>query len=114
MTMETVTTASRRLRALGFDEVFRSTEAGTLRCERCGEEHEPEAMTIAEIVRYEGASDPGDSSILVALTDTCGARGLFLSAYGPDAPRSDARVLRRLASGAPLGPRPEVGAHGPS
>ena len=94
--METLLDATTRLRGLGFDLDFAATVDGSLRCSSCDVEHGPEEMHVDEIVRYEGASDPDDQSILVALRSDCGRSGLYSAAYGPDTPEADVEVLQRL------------------
>lgn len=94
--METLLEATQRLRAAGFDVDFSATPAGQLRCPACGEDHDPEKMTIHEIVRYEGASDPDDEAILLALECSCGRRGLYTAAFGPGMEPADVAVLHRL------------------
>lgn len=94
--METLLEATLRLRAAGYDLDFSATETGQLRCAACGVDHDPEAMAIDEIVRYEGASNPDDEAILFALSCTCGRRGLYTAAFGPGMPPADVEVLHRL------------------
>lgn len=94
--MDTLLDATARLRAIGFDLDFSATADGGLRCLACGVDHAPEDMTIEEIVRYEGASDPDDQAILLALCSRCGRRGLFSAGYGPGAAAADVEALRRL------------------
>ena len=53
-------------------------------------------MRIEEIVRFEGASDPGDESILFALSCPCGHAGLYSAPYGPDATPEDIAVVALL------------------
>jgi len=94
--MDTLLEATDRLRAVGFGLDFSATASGGLRCGACGIDHAPEDMTIEEIVRYEGASDPDDQAILLALCDGCGHRGLYSAGYGPGAAAADVEALRRL------------------
>ncbi len=94
--METVLDASRRLRHDGFVVDFFASKEGRLRCPACGQDHEPRAMSIHEVVRYEGASDPDDQTILLALSSDCGRRGLYSAAFGAAAAPADAIVLRGL------------------
>lgn len=95
--METILEAAARLKDAGYTVDYSSTEDGNLRCGACGTEHAPAEMTVDEVVRYEGASNPDDETILLALRCACGARGLYVAAYGPNASATDARVLRDLA-----------------
>lgn len=95
--MDTLLDATRRLRADGFDIDFSATGVGRLRCVGCGVDHDPAAMEVVEVVRYEGASDPGDQAILLALRGECGHRGLYSSAYGADTAEADVLALHRLS-----------------
>lgn len=94
--METVLEATQRLRAAGFALDFTATPRGQLHCATCELDHDPEAMTVGEIVRYEGASDPNDQTILLALGSVCGGRGLYSAAFGYAAEPADVDVLHRL------------------
>jgi hypothetical protein len=94
--METMTAAVARLRAGGYVSELSATEDGRLLCHSCGVSDDPEVMAVHEIVRFEGESNPDDEAILVALQCTCGQRGLYSAAFGPDTPPEDAAVLRRL------------------
>ena len=42
----------------------------------------PEETTIVDYFRFEGESDPGDTSILYAIETADGAKGTLSSAYG--------------------------------
>jgi hypothetical protein len=94
--METVSEASARLRAAGYDMDFTPTADGHLRCGACGTDHDPSTVSIDELVRYEGISDPEDEAMLLALTCDCGRRGLYVTAFGPSASAEDVAVLQRL------------------
>ncbi len=94
--METLLEATRRLRRRGFNEDFAATPPGRLWCDACGRDHDPQQMVVEEIVRYEGASDPDDQTILIALDSACGRRGLYSAAFGTATPARDVEVLHRL------------------
>ena len=94
--METLTDAIDRLRSQGYTRDFSAVAGGQLRCEECGVEFDPASLQISEIVRFEGESDPGDESILFALSGPCGHSGLYSAAYGPDATPEDAAVVAVL------------------
>jgi hypothetical protein len=96
MMMDTLLDATDRLRANGFEVDFSATPRGTLRCTACGIEHDPESMRILEVVRYEGASDPADETILLALSCACGHRGLYSAAFGHTTAEADVAALARL------------------
>jgi hypothetical protein len=93
--METMSDATARLRAVGYTEDW-IAEHGELRCFPCGTSYEPVQVSVDEVVRFEGPSDPGDEAILFALTGTCGHRGLYSAAYGPCASVEDAAITTAL------------------
>lgn len=105
--METLSEAIRRLTDAGYVHDFRA-EGGQLVCDRCGSRFDPSEMTIDEIVRFEGMSDPDDEAILYALGTGSGSLGLYSAAYGPAATTDDVAVSRALPnrrspSGGPAG-----------
>lgn len=94
--METIPEAAKRLRAAGYDRDFGATEDGMLVCDACDQNHDPTEMKIDEVVRYEGATNPADETILLALECSCGAKGLYYAGFGINASLADSRVLRNL------------------
>ncbi|MEX2293415.1 MAG: hypothetical protein WD691_06465 [Acidimicrobiales bacterium] len=94
--METILEATGRLRLAGYSVDFTATEDGRLCCGDCGSLHDPATVTIDEVVRYEGASNPDDETILFALRCSCSRRGLYSTGFGPSAGPADTAVLRRL------------------
>ena len=97
--METLSQAVDRLTAAGYRDDFRA-ESGGLRAVGTGCLHEPEALVIEEVVRFEGASDPEDEATLFALRcTTYDARGTYVVAYGPAIDPLDAEMVRRLRDG---------------
>ncbi len=93
--METLSEAITRLTEAAYAHDFRA-DGGQLVCDRCGSCFDPAEMTIDEIVRFEGMSDPDDQAILYALGDGSRALGLYASAYGADASPDDIAVSRAL------------------
>lgn len=82
---ETVTEAVRLLEAQGYSGDFPIVEAA-LACPDCGHQHGPSDLVIREVFRFEGPSDPGDEAIVLGVAcQECGATGIVVSAYGPDA-----------------------------
>lgn len=98
MQMESLTGAISRLRDQGYTTDFVALDDGALRCDTCGTSCDPDGLGIENTVRFEGASDPGDAAILVAVRCCCGQAGLFSSAYGVDAAPEEALALGRLAA----------------
>lgn len=101
MGMETLSQAVDRLTAAGYRDDFRA-ERGGLRALGTDCLHEPESLVIEELVRFEGASDPGDEAILFALhCSVHGTRGTYAVVYGPAIDALDAEMVRRLTDGRP-------------
>lgn len=96
MAMENIGDAVNRLTVAGFEADFRS-ENGQLRAAGQACRHPPQAFEVHEVVRWEGASDPGDEAILFALE--CrehGIRGTYTAAYGPTMAKADEEIVRTL------------------
>lgn len=57
----------------------------------------PEDFEIDEVYRFEGMTDPGDSSILYAISsDTHDLKGLLVNAYGLYADTYSAELVAKL------------------
>jgi hypothetical protein len=94
--LESMSAALHRLAARGFTHELVADD-GRLRDVVTGERHDPELLSIAETVRFEGASDPDEQAILFALEASPGRPlGTYATAYGPAMPPEDAPVVRRL------------------
>lgn len=96
--METLSQAITRLQDDGYGGNWIAHPGGQLRCSQCGRRFDATEVRIDHMVRFEGESDPGDESVLFALTGTCGDQGLYSAAYGPDATIEDTEVIGRLQS----------------
>jgi hypothetical protein len=97
--METLSQAVERLTAAGYRDDFRAEDGG-LRAVGTGCIHEPEALVIEEVLRFEGATDPQDESMLFALRCTThDVRGTYVVAYGPSMDPLDGEMARRLTDG---------------
>lgn len=94
--METMSEAMGRMRAAGYVEQW-IADHGRLRCFPCDEVYELADVTVDEVVRFEGPTDPGDEAILFALTGPCGHLGQYSAAYGPYASSDDAPMIAALA-----------------
>jgi hypothetical protein len=84
--------------AQGFTREFDvAGDAGALRCPQCSTLSEAGEFDRSWSRRLEGASDPADMLHVSAITcPACGARGVFISPFGPAASASQAAVLRAL------------------
>ncbi len=93
--METLSGAISRLTDTGYTASFHA-DSGQLVCDLCGARFDPSQATIDEVVRFEGASDPGDQAILYALVAVCTHPGTYSVAYGVAATADDTKVLLAL------------------
>lgn len=93
--METLSEAIGRLTDAGYAHDFRAN-GGRLDCDRCGASFDPSEMTIDEIVRFEGMSNPDDQAILYALGAGSASLGLYAAAYGAAVSTDDIAVSRSL------------------
>jgi hypothetical protein len=95
----TVTEAIQQLRALGYGADFSVAPGGLVRCHVCGTEHDPATLTVREVLRVEGMSDPDDEAAVFGLVcGRCGTRGVLVVPYGPAASADEAAVLTHLAN----------------
>jgi hypothetical protein len=85
-----------RFRMDRYDGDFEIVD-GQLRCPGCGASCGPGDVTIVDVARFEGMSDPDDEAVLFALMcSRCSTRGLLVSAYGPLVDGETAAVLGPL------------------
>lgn len=66
----------------GFAERF-SVTGNRLRAIESGRTFDGDDLTILEYQRFEGISDPDDSSVVYAIETDDGTRGLLVDAFGP-------------------------------
>lgn len=100
MPVETIAQAVNRLSAAGYADDFRA-EAEGLRAVRAGCVHAPETLSVDEVVRFEGMTDPDDEAIVFALRCTPhGTKGTYTTSYGAKMTPSDAEMVRRLQGAA--------------
>lgn len=98
--MDTLGETIDRLERQGFVDHFRPEPPG-LRAAEDGRLFDPAELVTEEIRRFEGASDPGDESIVFALRSRDGSvRGTLVASFGPGTDPAVAEVVRGL-------PRPE-------
>jgi hypothetical protein len=97
----TVTEVLALLGARGFTGDFHvATDPAGVVCGRCRHRVSPSDAEVVEIFRFEGASDPDDEAIVLALRcQTCGHEGTLVAAFGATADAAEADVVRDLADG---------------
>ncbi|MEZ5371506.1 MAG: hypothetical protein R2704_01925 [Microthrixaceae bacterium] len=95
MAMETLSEAMTRLERDGYTESVAAHDDGLLHCSGCDAVCDPRDLTIDEVVRFEGDSNPDDEAVLFALN--CGEhKSLYAVAFGPDTPPNDVAAVRAL------------------
>ena len=96
---ETVTDAVALLRAEGYDDDSMAITGDSIECRVCGRSHSIDVALVERVFRFEGPSDPADEAIVLGVRcGECGARGIIVSAYGPDADPDVLGAVEMLAS----------------
>lgn len=85
-------------RADGYDgDFFVNEETGEVTCSACQAAMPATSLTIERSRRLEGASDPADMALVLALVcRDCGQRGTLIVRYGPEASAGEAAVMQAL------------------
>lgn len=96
--METVLEAIERLQAAGYEMEMSAAPGGRLRCGVCHDDLDPHTAVIEETVRFEGASDPDDEAIVLAISTPHGHLGHLVAAYGPDMSADEVSLLQALTT----------------
>ena len=79
--MNTLSACINKLVSDGYTGNFTVDEKGLTTAEN-GKHYKPEQVHIKNFFRFEGASDPADSSILYAIELDDGSKGTLTDAYG--------------------------------
>jgi hypothetical protein len=94
----TVSEAIAELIADGYTDDLRLDD-GHVYCGGCGTAHTTDMVEVDRVLRFEGPSDPADEAIVLGLRcPECGAQGILVSAFGPDADPALAEAFVYLAS----------------
>jgi hypothetical protein len=93
--METMTEATKRLGEEGYGAQFLIRD-DKVECRSCDCSVGPDELTVDETVRFEGMSDPGDESVLFAITADCGHKGTLIATYGPDMSSEEVEIVSHL------------------
>lgn len=78
---ETLTEAINDLKTKGYVNDFNQNGAH-LSCPNVNKDFKPADFTITATYRFEGMSNPGDNSVLYAITANDGTKGMLVDAYG--------------------------------
>ncbi|RAJ85710.1 hypothetical protein CLV59_102415 [Chitinophaga dinghuensis] len=80
--MTTLTRVLEKLHDRGFDHELKMSDHGRMQSPDTSKIYDPEDLLIVKTYRFEGESDPSDSSVLYVLEDKEGDKGYVLDAYG--------------------------------
>ncbi len=83
------------MRKRGYTLDFNLQE-NCLQCTSEGLELSPEDFEVVEVYRFEGMTDPADSSVLYAIESTDGLKGMLVNAYGVYANTASAELIAKL------------------
>lgn len=79
----------------GYTEDYKVTDAG-LKSLQSEKVYSPQDITEVNFYRFEGESNPSDSSILFAIDTKDGRRGTLVDAYGPYADSKVASFMKQV------------------
>ncbi|MEO7991660.1 MAG: phosphoribosylpyrophosphate synthetase [Chryseolinea sp.] len=94
-TFETLSQAITSLTAKGYNNDF-NLHPDWIECAPLNVKFKPEEFHIDEVHRFEGMTNPDDSSVLYAISSTSGIKGLLVDAYGVYAESISKSMIDRL------------------
>ncbi|GAA0533071.1 hypothetical protein GCM10009415_13190 [Chitinophaga japonensis] len=80
--MATLTQVMEKMRAKGYEQEFKMSDHGRMQLPGSKKVYNAEELKIVRTFRFEGESDPADSSVLYLLETRDGEKGFLLDAYG--------------------------------
>ena len=80
-TFETLSEAIQDLKARGYQNDF-NLQAEWIECHPMNLRLKPKEFHVDEVYRFEGATNPDDSSVLFAIRSSDGVKGILVDAYG--------------------------------
>ncbi len=93
--METVPEIIQKLHEKHFIHDF-CVKDNKVSCNDTNEVFTPEDLLIERIYRYEGVSDPGETTIVYGITAKSGTQGVLMDAYGTYADPKIAEVIKKI------------------
>ncbi|HEY3403320.1 MAG TPA: phosphoribosylpyrophosphate synthetase [Ohtaekwangia sp.] len=94
-TYETLSEAIRSLKSKGYDQDF-NLHPEWIECTPLNLRLKPAEFHVDEVHRFEGMTNPDDSSVLYAVSSSSGLKGLLVDAYGAYAEGISQDMLARL------------------
>jgi len=80
-TFETLSQAMQDLKVRGYENDF-NLYAEWIECHPLNLKLKPNEFHVDEVYRFEGATNPDDSSVLFAIQSSAGVKGILVDAYG--------------------------------
>ncbi|MBL7857515.1 MAG: phosphoribosylpyrophosphate synthetase [Cyclobacteriaceae bacterium] len=92
---ETLTEAIQVLKNKGYDQDF-NLHPEWIECPPLKLKFKPEEFHVDEVHRFEGMTNPDDSSVLYAISSTSGVKGIVVDAYGAYAESISPLMIEKL------------------
>lgn len=92
---ETLSEAIANLKARGYVHDF-NLHPEWIECAPLSLQLKPTEFHVDEVHRFEGMTNPDDSSILMAIQSTTGIKGLLVDAYGVYSDSLSPEMIKRL------------------
>jgi hypothetical protein len=80
--MKSLTSCSNKMREMGYTEDFQVEKEGLSKFGQGTKVYKPEEVRIVNFYRFEGASDPGDNTIMYVIETNDGLKGTLVDGYG--------------------------------
>lgn len=93
---DTLSEAVERLKLKGYRSQFSVNKDQLLHDEKSDENFRAEEVSLREFHRFEGMTNPGDSSIIYALETQSGVKGTLIDAYGVDNSMDTAEFIKKI------------------
>ena len=92
---DTLTEAIQDLKTRGYQNDF-NLHPEWIECSPMGAKFAPSEFHVDEVHRFEGATNPDDSSVLFAIRSRSGVKGILVDAYGAYADSLSAEMVKAL------------------
>lgn len=92
---DTLTEALEAVRKQGFTLDY-NLKNNHLKCQQNAIELHPADFDIIDVYRFEGMTDPGDSTVLYTIESNTGQQGTLVDAYGPYANAISPEMAEKL------------------
>lgn len=92
---DTLTDATENLLKKGYNINFQVNEKGKL-TDNKDLEFEPSEVILKEFHRFEGISNPADSSILYAVQTRSGEKGIVIDSYGAEGSETTSDFMNKV------------------